>query len=425
MATQGNAALRAARQALGYRSQGALADALTETARQIGLRIEVASRTVRRWESTEPPWPHPDHATALEALFKRPITELGFTPPWSEELSGSGRPVGRSAADNRMASNQRLFGASVPQLPASVATDYMAVTVSHRHLYWSVPAVRLHRSVAEHSQLGVELLPQVSGPAKDLLAKAVSESSLLAGRLEFFDLQQPELSQPSFVLALQAAHEAGDSLLGAAALAHMAFAPAFSGDASRAEEARERLRAARAFARRGGANAEMTAWLDAVEAEVETRFGDTRRALSLIHHAEEAYREEGDDEQPSPAWLDWFSPVRLAGFKGNTLMVAGRGREARETLEAVLSDLPEGAIKQRSIYLADVAAASVLENNPEQACRFLEEALDLLGRNWYATAVDRIKVVRQSLRQWDSLPAVRSLDERLYDWHTTVNSLVG
>ncbi len=167
------------------------------------------------------------------------------------------------------------------------------------------------------------------------------------------------------------------------------------------------------------------AWLDAVEAEVETRFGDTRRALALIHHAEKIYDEHDSDSQPSPDWFDWFSPIRLAGFKGNTLTLAGRGREARETLEGVLSDLPDEDAKQRSIYLADAAAAAVLEKDPEQACRYLEEALDLLGRNWYATALDRIKAVRQTLTQWDSLPSVRSLDERLYDWHTTVNSLMG
>ncbi|WP_203218274.1 hypothetical protein [Nocardia brasiliensis] len=298
------------------------------------------------------------------------------------------------------------------------------MTVAHRHLYWSIPATRLHRIVTEHAQLGIDLLPQVTGTAKEILARAASESNLLAGRLEFFDLQQPEAAHTSLVLSLQAAHEASDSLLGAAALAHMAFAPAFSGEAGRAEEARERLRAARAFSRRGGANAEFTAWLDAVEAEVETRFGDSRRALALIHHAEEAYASFDPDVDPSPSWMDWFSPTRLAGFKGNTLLTAGRGREARETLTAVIEDLPPEEVKQKPIYLADAAAACVLEKNPEAACELLEEALDLLTRNWYATALDRIKSVRQSLRQWDSRPAVRALDERLYDWHTTVNSLV-
>jgi hypothetical protein len=93
--------------------------------------------------------------------------------------------------------------------------------------------------------------------------------------------------------------------------------------------------------------------------------------------------------------------------------------------EQVLEDLPAESIKQRTIYLADLAAAAILEQKPELACTYAEQALDILARNWYATAMDRVKAVRQSLRQWDSLPAVRSLDDRLYDWHTTVNSLIG
>lgn len=97
-------------------------------------------------------------------------------------------------------------------------------------------------------------------------------------------------------------------------LAHMTFIPAFSGDPKRAEEARDKIRAARTFARRAPASPEMLAWLDAVEAEAETRFGDTRKALQLIRHGEETFANE--EPPPSPAWLDWFSPVRLAGFKG-------------------------------------------------------------------------------------------------------------
>ncbi len=271
--------------------------------------------------------------------------------------------------------------------------------------------------------MGLDMLPSATGSSKEALAKAVSESALLAGRIEFFDLQQPEAAQKHFTNSLQAAHDADDALLGGAALAHMAFIPAFSGDSERAEEARDRLRAARTFARRGEAGAEYLVWLDAVEAEVETRFGDTRRALTLIREAEERYREYDSDTNPSPAWLDWFNPTRLAGFKGSTLLTAGRGREARATLEGVLTNLPTGSIKQRTIYLADMASAAVLDQDPEQACAYAEQALDGLGQYWYATAMERVKTVRRSLKPWDSLPAVRRLDDLLYDWHTTVNSL--
>ena len=147
----------------------------------------------------------------------------------------------------------------------------------------------------------------------------------------------------------------------------------------------------------------MLAWLDATEAEVEPRFGNTRKALQLIHHAEDIFATE--EPRPSPPWLDWFSPVRLAGSKGNTLLTAKQPGPARDTLQNVLDHLPEESAKQRSVFLGDLAAVAVAENKPE-------EALDHLARYWYATGMDRIRAVRESLTKWESLPCVRRLDER-------------
>jgi hypothetical protein len=306
-------------------------------------------------------------------------------------------------------------------LPGSIAADYLSVTSAYRRMYWSVPPAQLHDAVVTHVRLGVGLIASVPEAARRPLAAAIAESSLLAGRVEFFDTSDPQQAQESLVIALQAAQDAGDSLLGAAVLAHMAFLPAFSGDPGRAEEARDKIRAAREFARRASAPPEMLAWLDAVEAEAETRFGNTRRALQLISHAEGIFA--SGEPRPSPAWLDWFSDVRLAGFKGNTLLADRQPGPARETLQHVLDNLPEGAAKQKSVILGDLAAVAVSEENPDEACRLAELALDQLARNWYATGMARIRAVRESLSQWESLPAVRRLDEKLYDWNTTVNAM--
>ena len=46
-------------------------------------------------------------------------------------------------------------------------------------------------------------------------------------------------------------------------------------------------------------------------------------------------------------------------------------------------------------------------------------------RNWYATGMARVRAVRAALSQWESLPAVRRLDDKLYDWSTTLNALTG
>src|SRR5450755_1105259 len=426
----GNTRLKSARQGLGLRSQQALADAVTRTAQSIGLRISVTARTVRRWESDSPPWPHPDHQAALEALFQRSVTDLGFAPPWADDPAA--RPSGEDASQRSFPAHTGIGGGAlaafplrspVATLPGSVASEYVSITSAHRRLYYTVPAARLHKPVATHANLGTALLYAVPEAARTSLATAVAESSMLAGRLEFFDLQQPEAAQDSFIVALQAAQDARDPIMGSAVLAHMAFIPAFSGIAKRAEEARDKIRASRAFARRGPASPEMLAWLDAVEAEAETRFGDTRKALRLISHAEDILSAE--EKRPSPAWLDWFSADRLAGFKGNTLLADHQPGAAREVLQQVLSSSTENESKQRAVTLADLAAVAVSEKDPEQACALAEAALDNLARYWYATGMERVRSVRQSLTQWDSLPCVRQLDERLYDWNTTVSALTG
>jgi transcriptional regulator with XRE-family HTH domain len=420
-----NTRLRAARQALGLRSQQQLAEAVTRSGAQIGLRISITERTVRRWESENPPWPHPDHQAALEHLFNRPVTELGFMPPWAAEEAARQLPerTVTAGAGNAVSGALGMFPRRVlaDPLPGSIVADFITITASYRHMYWTVPSAQLHDAVATHVRLGIVLVASVPEAARRSLAAAIAESSLLAGRIEFFDTQSPQEAQQSFVVALQAAQDAHDSLLGAAVLAHMAFIPAFSGDSRRVEEARDKIRAARTFARRASAPPEMLAWLDAVEAEVETRFGDTRKALTLIRHAEEIYATE--EPRPMPAWLDWFSPTRLAGFKGNTLLVDRQPGPARETLQHVLDQLPEDSAKQRSVILGDLAAVAVSEGDPEEACRLSELALDQLARTWYATGMARVRAVRESLSQWESLPFVRRLDERLYDWTTTINAL--
>lgn len=122
---------------------------------------------------------------------------------------------------------------------------------------------------------------ETSGRCRAILAAALAESYLLAGRIDFIDLQQPQAAGNAFVRGLQAAGEADDALLGAAILAHTAFIPGWAGQR---EDAEERMSAARAYARRGNAPALMLAWLDAVEAECMTRCNDTRTALCLIAH---------------------------------------------------------------------------------------------------------------------------------------------
>ncbi|MFF3554666.1 transcriptional regulator [Streptomyces tsukubensis] len=417
----GNTRLKAARLAAGYNSQQALADAISETALTLGIRgLAVGVRQVRRWESSTPPWPQPDVHRVLTHLLGQSMEDLGFAPPW-----GSARPQPGRATGNTLRASQPgarlapvpLEGISAKQ-PATVGRDFGAVTRSHRYLYWSVAPAVLHPSVLEHTRLGCALLPETANPARQALAAALAESYLLAGRIEFFDLRQPDRASETLLRALQAAGEADDPLLGAAILAHMAFIPGWADDR---EAAIERMTAARTYTRRGTASAEFWAWLDAVEAECETRCGDPHTALRLIHRAEDTLSTGA--EHASPEWMDWFSPVRLSAFKGNTQLKAGHLPQARQTLHDVLDRLPPASAKQSTVVLGDLAAVEAFDGRPVEACRYAIQALDQLALTWYATGMDRVREVRRMLAPWQNEPCVRDLDDRLYDWGTTVSAL--
>ncbi|MEU0938859.1 DUF5753 domain-containing protein [Embleya sp. NPDC005971] len=74
-----NSKLVTARRTLGLHSQAGFADAFEEHALAMGMRLAVSVRQVRRWESTDPPFPTPDYQRVLEDFFGRPLSALGFS----------------------------------------------------------------------------------------------------------------------------------------------------------------------------------------------------------------------------------------------------------------------------------------------------------------------------------------------------------
>lgn len=410
MRSGGNNRLKAARLGRGLSSQEALATALNAAAGELGVRnVSIGVRQVRRWESADPPWPQPHHQRLLTHVLGMRVDELGFAPPGGVDVERRGAvdPV------------REPLVRPTP-VPDSVGDDVAAVTTAHRRLYWSTDPLGLYPAVVEHVRLGAPMLHGASSGVRRGLAASLAESALLAGRMEFFDLRRPESAADWFVRAMQFAAEADDEQLGAAVITHSAFVPGWSGDLAGATE---RIAAGRAYARRGNADALLLAWIAAVEAECLTRCGDARGALAVIDRAEAVLRDSTTPGVP-PAWFDWFTPIRLAAFKGNTQLAAGQPRQAHATLVSVLDRLPAADVKQRSVIVADLAAVEVAAENPAAACTRLGEALDALRLVWYATGMERVRQVRRSLQPWQDQDDVRDLDDRLYSWENSVNAML-
>ncbi|MBO3748803.1 transcriptional regulator [Streptosporangiaceae bacterium NEAU-GS5] len=261
------------------------------------------------------------------------------------------------------------------------------------------------------------LLSEITGLGRRALAAALAESFLLVARIEFFDLRQPADADATLISALQAAGEADSPLLGSAILAHAAFIPGWKGQH---DGAVERMRTARTYARRDEASPAFLAWLNAVEAEIETRCGNAQQALRLIGHAEDLLA--GRPGNVGPAWFDWFSATRPASFKGtpscapiicrkhtprcwpfskscqptpaSTQCRARRSRRGRGDRQEARDSLFAGGGSARSV-----------------------------GTDWYAMGTDRIRDVRRALQPWAELDCAQRLDDRLYGWQTMLTAL--
>jgi len=72
--------LRSARTSRGW-SQEELVEHFEAEARRLGIGLSLSVRQVRRWESEQPPWPHPPYRKVLEHLFSVQIEALGFRRP--------------------------------------------------------------------------------------------------------------------------------------------------------------------------------------------------------------------------------------------------------------------------------------------------------------------------------------------------------
>jgi hypothetical protein len=184
-------------------------------------------------------------------------------------------------------------------------------------------------------------------------------------------------------------------------LAHRAFVPGFAGQT---QPANDLLQAAHAHARyRAGPL--LRSWLHCVSAEIAARTGQAEDSLGRIRTAEDALASSGQD----PEWLDYFNASRLSGFAGNALLLAGNNRAATTRLESALDELAEDERKQRPVLLFDLATAQA-STDAAQALATATEACDLLDRDRYATALQRVPAVYAAFR---TTPYVAELEDRV------------
>jgi hypothetical protein len=352
---------------------------------------------------------HVDHGAGASHVLAQLGPAAGQLGPvvldvWKEETMKrrtllkllSATPAAVSASGGSARSEPRLTVAGLDDL----AGRYQA-------LYHSAVPLDLMAPVVTHLRTIDRLMRDGPTPAdRRRLLMNRSRVGTLAGRIAFFDLGDSMSARGYFTTAAEAAGEAGEPLLAAAALGHMAFIPAAEHSYS---AARDYLNGASRQVFRSPHDG-ITAWLAAVESEILTNSGSGQLALNAADRAESAFA--GDLHEDLP-WFDYFDAGRLAGFRGYSQLRAGRLDEASSTLRAAADALPFQAVKQRAVFLADLATVELERREVEEACQLAIEAANALSLAGYATGADRLHELRQRLEPWHEHPAVGILDEHL------------
>ena len=157
-------------------------------------------------------------------------------------------------------------------------------------------------------------------------------------------------------------------MLAATALGHMGFIPAAEHSYTAAQDY---LRAAAQHVNRSP-HAGVSSRLAAVESEIHTNSAAELAALTSVDRAREAL----DGQSPQPlAWFDYYDATRLTGY---ALLRFGRLGEAHNALNEALASLPLQAVKQRAVFLADLAAVQIEAHEIDEACRIACQAADTL-----------------------------------------------
>ncbi|GAB1645518.1 hypothetical protein KRMM14A1259_59410 [Krasilnikovia sp. MM14-A1259] len=282
-------------------------------------------------------------------------------------------------------------------------------TEVYRHLYHGASDPRdLLTLVRDHLDAAIDLLRELpDGALKRRVLRTRSETATLAGRLTFFDLHLPTEARGYYGLAHESATQADDDLLAAAALCHLAFLPAAEANPSAAVDY---LGGAARHAGRAGVPL-VQSWIAAVESEILTPVNAAGTLLALDRATELLTRPA--DAAP-PGWFDYYSGDRLDGFRGRALLQLGRAEEARSALTAALRGVGPSAVKQRAVFLLDIASSHLGEEvQLERACDLAVDAATALAMAGYATAGDRLREFREQVKPWEHTSAVVDLDERL------------
>jgi transcriptional regulator with XRE-family HTH domain len=387
----------------------ALRTALRLTQEQFAEFLDVATRSVAKWELSPKLVPRLSSQELLDTALSRAPAEA------------------KSRFAQLMASDDNEGPDSAKHGPVESARSYVGQKSVDLTLMNSLEeALQSHYEV--DNSLGPRaLLPMVEAQLGSIAHVRSNASSrdldrilrIEAGYAEFSawlyqDLNDPRMAAERYRMAFELANVCGDERMTSFVLMRRAAQSAANGDGSIA------VRYAQASQRNGSAPQSHRARMLAAQAEA-VGHAVTGSELAMERALEAAEQMiEAQPELPrdgDPAEIRYCEPRLYHQItRAQCQLTLGLAREAVTSFSQILIDLPDAYHRDRGQYQSRLARAHLLAGEPEMACHIASQALDIARQTDSLRTTKNIAAIAVDLRKdYAALPTVRDLTEQLRD----------
>jgi hypothetical protein len=158
-----------------------------------------------------------------------------------------------------------------------------------------------------------------------------------------------------------------------------------------------------------GSSHVVAGWSAAFAAEAHTMLGEERKARLLLERADfHLSKVTADDPM-----FGLFGREQLGGFVGACHLRLNDPTGAEAALQESARRLGAGKEKHKSVILADLSTAFVLQDDPEHASAVLHQVIDLVELTGSATGKRRAFAAGRQLTRWRNEPFIQDVQDRL------------
>lgn len=119
------------------------------------------------------------------------------------------------------------------------------------------------------------------------------------------------------------------------------------------------------------------------------------------------------EDAEAPQGIDFPDPARLDGLAGSTYLLLRDTDRAQQIRTAAVARRATSDAKGRALLTLDLAACRVLQDEGEESCRLIEEALAMVAGSMVGPILARAQAVRASVGGSAGTHALARVDARI------------